>query len=98
MVGNTGNGPKAYGYNSGGHYSNILPIDICVGDVLQISLDGSDYYHSMYVISTVGGSDPLYSEIVVAQHTPNKTRTVAEVITTASYMRHMQFMYNTFDS
>lgn len=98
VVGNTGNGPKAYGYNSGGHYSEILPIDICVGDVLQKSSNGSDYTHSMYVISTVGGSDPLYSEIVIAQHTSNTTKTLAEALINATYMRHMQFMYNTFDS
>ncbi len=89
---------KAYGHNNGGHYSDILPIDMCVGDVLQKSSDGIDYGHSMYIISTPGGSNPSYSEIVIAQHTSNLTKTVAEVIVTTTYMRHMQFMYNTFDS
>ncbi len=97
-VGNTGNGPKAYGYNDGGYYSDILPIDMCVGDVLQKSSDGSDYSHSMYIISTPGGSDPSYSEIVIAQHTGNTTKTVAEVLVTTTYLRHMQFKYATFNS
>lgn len=97
-VGNNGKGPKANGYNNGGHYSEILPIDMCVGDVLQKSSDGSDYSHSMYIISTPGGSDPSYSEILIAQHTSNMTRTVAEVLVTTTYLRHMQFKYTTFDS
>lgn len=95
-VGNTGNGPKAYGHNNGGYYTNILPIDMCVGDVLQKSNDGKDYFHSMYIISTPGGSSPSYSEIVIAQHTSNTTKTVAEVLVTTTYLRHMQFKYTTF--
>ena len=98
VVGNTGKGPKAYGHNNGSHYSGILPIDMCVGDVLQKSSNGSDYTHSMYVISNPGGSNPSYSEIVIAQHSGNMTKTVAEVLVTTTYMRHMQFMYNSFDS
>lgn len=97
-VGNTGKGPQAYGYNNGGRYSNILPIDMCVGDVLQKSSDGSDYSHSMYIISTPGGSDPSYSVIIIAQHTANTKKTVAEVLVTAPYLRHMQFKSTTFDS
>ncbi len=96
-VGNTGNGPKAFGYNDGGRYTNILPLDICVGDVLQRSPNGIDYVHSMYVISTPGGEAPNYSQIIVAQHTENDTRTLAEVIIIGEYIRHMQFTHNTFD-
>lgn len=98
VVGNTGKGPQAYGHNNGGHYSNILPIDMRVGDVLQKSVDGKDYTHSMYIISTPGGSNPSYTEIVIAQHTSNTIKTVAEVLVTTTYLRHMQFKYTTFDS
>lgn len=99
-VDNTGKGPKASGYNDGGYYTDVLPIDICVGNVLQKSPDGSDYKHSMFVISTAGGSNPGYNEIIVAQHSSNKsTTTLAEAITLgAPYLRQMIFISNSFDS
>lgn len=99
-VDNTGKGPKASGYNDGGYYTDVLPIDICVGSVLQKSPDGSDYTHSMFVISTAGGSNPGYNEIIVAQHSSaHSTATLAEAITLgAPYLRQMIFISNSFDS
>lgn len=99
-VGNTGKEPKASGYNDGGYYTDVLPIDIGVGNVLQKSPDGSDYTHSMYVISTAGGSNPGYNEIIVAQHSSTKaTATLAETITIKTpYLRQMIFDPNSFDS
>lgn len=100
VVGNTGKGPKATGYNNGGSYTNILPIDISVGDVLQKSWDGSDYFHSMYVISTPGGSNPGLNEIVVAQHSSAySTTTLSEAIAiNGLYVRQMKFNAGSFDS
>ncbi|MCM1186045.1 MAG: amidase domain-containing protein [Lachnoclostridium sp.] len=98
-VGNSGNGPKARGYNNGGYYTGILPIDIAVGDVLQKSKDGSDYTHSMYVIGTPGGSNPQYDEIIIAQHSsPLAIATLAESLATEeTYYRQMHFITNNFD-
>lgn len=96
---NTGNGPVANGYNNGGYYTDLLPIDISSGDVIQISSSGSDYYHSMYVISTPGGSNPDYSEILVAQHSSNKIRTLLDaMITNGYYIRQLHFLSGSFDS
>lgn len=98
-VGNTGRGPKATGYNNGGYYTEILPIDIGVGDVLQKSNEGSSYYHSMYVISTPGGSNPGYNEILIAQHSSNGTKTLTESLALGGhYLRQMKFVENSFDS
>ncbi|MCM1327392.1 MAG: amidase domain-containing protein [Bacteroidales bacterium] len=98
-VGNSGNGPKARGYNDGGYYTGILPIDIAVGDVLQKSEDGSDYFHSMYVISTPGGSDPKYNEIMIAQHssTPSVQALSEVFLIRGKYFRQMHFITNNFD-
>ena len=97
VVGNTGTGPKAVGYNNGGYYTDLLPIDIAVGDVLQRGSDGSDYSHSVYVVSVPGGSNPSYSEIVIAQHSGNMKRTVTELLASGGkYLRQMQFKPNSF--
>lgn len=98
-VGNTGNGPKARGYNDGGYYTNILPIDIAVGDVLQKSKDGLDYTHSMYVIETPGGSDPKYSEILIAQHSSEFTieALTETMLVKGQHFRQMHFVTNDFD-
>lgn len=99
VTGNTGNGPKATGYNNGGWYTGVLPIDISAGDILQVSGDGSSYYHSVYVVSVPGGSNPSYDLIYVAQHTYNySSRKLTEVIgTDGRYMRQMRFHAGTFD-
>lgn len=100
VTGNQGNGPKATGYNDGGWYTGVLPIDISTGDVLQKSSDGKDYFHSVYVVSTPGGSDPTYNLIYVAQHTGNFTsRKLSEVIGSGGcYLRQLRFHAGTFAS
>lgn len=95
---NSGNGPKAKGYNNGGKYTGIQPIDISVGDVLQVSGNGKSYTHSVYVIGTPGGSNPSYGEIVVAQHSSNKTRTLSNLLLSYNYMRQMRFQSGKFAS
>lgn len=99
-VGNSGKGPKATGYNNGGYYTEVLPIDIGAGDVLQKSNEGTDYFHSMYVVSTPGGSNPGYNEILVAQHSSAySTTTLAEALAISGrYMRQMKFVENSFDN
>ena len=61
--------------------------------------DGSSYYHSVYVVSVPGGSNPSYDLIYVAQHTYNySSRKLTEVIgTDGRYMRQMRFHAGTFD-
>lgn len=99
VTGNQGNGPRATGYNNGGWYSNVLPIDISLGDVLQKSNDGSDYTHSVYVVSTPGGSDPTYNMIYCAQHSDNCTnRKLSELIDSGCYLRQLRFHSGTFAS
>lgn len=100
VTSNQGNGPKARGYNNGGWYTNVLPIDISQGDVLQKSYNGSSYFHSVYVVSTPGGSDPTYNLIYVAQHSDNySNRKLSELIGSGgSYIRQIKFQAGTFDS
>ncbi len=99
MTGNTGNGPRATGYNNGGWYTGVLPIDISAGDILQVSVDGTSYYHSVYVVSVPGGSNPSYDLIYVAQHTDNySSRKLTDVLgASGRYMRQMRFHAGTFD-
>lgn len=100
VTSNQGNGPKARGYNNGGWYTDVLPIDISQGDVLQKSNNGSSYFHSVYVVSTPGGSDPTYNLIYVAQHSGNySNRKLSELIGVGgSYIRQIKFQAGTFNS
>lgn len=100
VTSNQGNGPKAREYNNGGWYTDVLPIDISQGDVLQKSNNGSSYFHSVYVVSTSGGSDPTYNLIYVAQHSGNySNRKLSELIGVGgSYIRKIKFQAGTFDS
>ena len=99
VTGNTGNGPKATGYNNGGWYTGVLPIDISAGDILQFRGDVSSYYHSVYVVSVPGGSNPSYDLIYVAQHSDSSSsRKLTELIGGGgNYMRQMRFHAGTFD-
>lgn len=73
-------GPKAIGYNTGRNYTDIHPRDIKTGDVLQFSLDGKDYHHTVFVVRNERGRQPSYESIFVAQHTANAIRTLRAAI------------------
>lgn len=96
---NSGNGPKCTGYNNAGIDTDVLAVDIAQGDVLQFSNDASDYTHSVYVVSTPGGSNPAYSDIYVASNSGNySSRKLSEYMAGYTYMRQMQFKTVTFSN
>lgn len=58
LIRNKGVGPKAH----------IVPInEVEIGDVIQLSFDGSSYAHSLLVVST--GAIPNISNVLIATHT-----------------------------
>ena len=99
MTTNTGYGPKATGYNNGYVYTNIAPLTINYGDVLQFNSSGSgDYAHSVYVTYTSSATDQ-YSEILVSAHTNDVYNApLTNYTSSRRYMRRLDFQNNTFSN
>lgn len=97
-------GPKAFGNNNGGHYTNVSYLDINPGNVLQIKMEGNDTYsgsnyaHSLYVVSNPKIPQMNYSAIIVAAHTNNGRFTLAEKLATRPMMRQMIFTSATLNT
>ena len=70
---NTGNGPKATGYNNNKPYSS-LSTNIKMGDVLQFYSDSANRYrHSVIVVTETTYAPANADKIKVAQHTPDNS-------------------------
>lgn len=96
---NTGNGPKAIGYNNGNVYTNIAPLSINYGDVLQFNSSSTgDYAHSVYVTYTSSATDQ-YPEILVSAHTGDiYNAPLTNYTSSRRYMRRLDFVNNTFSN
>ncbi len=102
---NTGTGPRAIGSNNNAPAYNTSALAIKTGNVLQFrnaSHGNNNYQHSVYVIeNNVKQADMAnrpFAKIVVAQHSYNQTRSLADVVsTTYSYMRRLSFSSASFD-
>jgi len=94
---NTGNGPKAYGYNNNLSYTGVPASSIDYGDVLQFSwYEGDVYRHSGYVTYTSSATD-TYPEVLVSFHSnPYYNRPLAQMFDTYDCMRRMSFRTTTF--
>ncbi|MGB9680544.1 MAG: amidase domain-containing protein [Minisyncoccia bacterium] len=65
---NTGNGPKADGYNNNSVYTN-LSTPMKQGDILQFyNPDTQTWYHSVIVVTTTDYTVSQYTNVRVAQH------------------------------
>lgn len=96
VTSNSGIGPRANGSNNNAVYKNLVAFSIAQGDVLQFKRSGdSRYGPSVYVISSNPQSSDGYHNIIVAQHSPNTTRALADVISgwggINCYMRRLTF-------
>lgn len=100
---NTGNGPRATGYNNGKVFTS-LSTSMRKGDVLQFYNDSSSrYYHSVMVVSTTNYSVSNYSKVKVAQHQSEyNNRDLTELIAnfggSSCKMRLLRFGSTTFSS
>lgn len=97
-------GPKATPYNDGARYTGLNPVDVRVGDVLQVREGGSGSYgHSVYV-SKIEGYGPIWWDFIyVCQHSSDiKNRLASNLIAnwggSDCYMRRLAFSSATFDS
>jgi hypothetical protein len=100
---NTGNGPKATGYNNGSLYTK-LSTPMKQGDVLQFyNNDTSTWYHSVFVVSTTDYNVSNYTNVRVAQHdSEHYSRPLDELIQyfggSNCKMRLLRFGSTTFSS
>lgn len=100
---NTGNGPKATGYNNGSLYTS-LSTPMKQGDVLQFyNNDTQTWYHSVIVVSTIDYNVSNYTNVRVAQHESDYySRPLDELIQyfggSSCKMRLLRFGSTTFSS
>jgi len=98
---NTGNGPKAIGYNNNGLYQN-LSTAMQKGDVLQFYSSGAGrYYHSVIVVTESTYHVSNYYNVRVAQHqTEYNYRSLTELVSAFGgdqcKMRLLRFNSSTF--
>lgn len=86
VTGNTGNGPKATGYNNGKVYS-ALSTPVKMSDVLQIySPSAKRYTHSVIVVTKKDHPIKDNKLIKVAQHQPeDKARLLSDILSSPFY-------------
>lgn len=103
VTANTGNGPKATGYNNGSLYTK-LSTSMKQGDVLQFyNNDTRTWYHSVMVVSTTDYNVNNYTYVRVAQHdSDHYSRPLDELVQyfggSNCKMRLLRFGSTTFSS